>query len=244
MSYQSEVLADNPAAYFRLNDVIATGIMVDSAAVPHNGTVSGVTSVAGLIPTDSANNAYSSNNSGHGSFGNAAWNPKGAFSIECWASLTSTTSMPVDISTNTPNGNQDITLTFDNSTHVASLAVWNGSTTKTVSTGTVLPTGGQAFYWVTTFDGVSSVIHYLNAVSVGTGSLDPYGPGAIGGLVMGTFFFGISNNYKGVLDELALYTTALSPSRIAAHYAAAFPPILGGQYTGGRLQLSMQGWVQ
>ncbi len=98
MSYASEILADNPALYLKLNEATGTGTAVDSSAAALPITSSGVTFGAeSLVPSDSSSS---------GSFAGAAYlsagNPtvlqlSGSFSLTsvlklfAWPTLTNST---------------------------------------------------------------------------------------------------------------------------------------------------------
>jgi hypothetical protein len=99
---------------------------------------------------------------------------------------------------------------------------WSGSTTST-QTGSVVVNDGVKHYVVMTQDGTKSHI-YVDGVEDGTGLAWSSSPntGTLFDHViaarsnMGSF----TNFFDGTLDEAAVYPTALSAARVAAHYAA------------------------
>jgi hypothetical protein len=82
--------------------------------------------------------------------------------------------------------------------------------------------GGCWHQIVVTCDGpLGTVSFYVDGALAGTQAATNYTLPAIKqNIVGGTFFFGASGNYGGLLDELALYHAVLGAGRVAAHYAA------------------------
>ena len=52
-----------------------------------------------------------------------------------------------------------------------------------------------------------------------------------GDWAIGSIGNGWANNYTGLVDEVAIYSTALTPAKIAAHYAAATSAVVSGPLT-------------
>lgn len=77
---------------------------------------------------------------------------------------------------------------------------------------------------------------YLNGALVGTGGTPTSGdygssafPFRVGG---GGIFDASGNNFRGILDEVAVWDMALSPDQIAGHFAAAIGNVLPGDFDG------------
>lgn len=105
---------------------------------------------------------------------------------------------------------------------IPQLRVGNSSTETSVSGSTAIP----LHTWVhlaVTVDGSGNVTHYLNGAPNGTGSVasqaraDSGGQLGIGAQVAGSAF---AWPWNGLIDEPAIYPTALSATEIAARYAA------------------------
>lgn len=86
-------------------------------------------------------------------------------------------------------------------------------------TGPGVVTAGQAYHWAFTYDGANVRI-YQNGVQVAIAALT----GAVGynaiNASIGSWNNGSSDFFAGRIGEVALYNTVLSPTRLAAHYAA------------------------
>ncbi|MGH7951811.1 MAG: LamG-like jellyroll fold domain-containing protein, partial [Limisphaerales bacterium] len=110
------------------------------------------------------------------------------------------------------------------SANTFSITMRNGSGTSSTepkTTANYYP--GQWYHLVTTFDG-TNVAYYINGVqdylqnsSAATMAPNTWEPLTIGG---GRWTGGIHNQFLGAIDELAVYTNLLDPSRITAHYTA------------------------
>src|SRR6185295_14869585 len=84
---------------------------------------------------------------------------------------------------------------------------------------------------------------YTNGVLSASVSLDNAPPAYLNGSHLGAWFGLDQNLYRfldGDIDEVAVYATALSAARIAAHYQAAIPPFLIETPVGPQIQLD---WV-
>ena len=217
--YRATILEDNPVAYWRLGDVSGTTAVDEMGA--YNGTIVGSPALGqkGVIPGNGAidfigGTRYVSN----ASAGNFTSTP---FTIEMWVYARSFTSSSGDsmifskgrfnvggyYSTVTSNGKIDI-----NTNQVGG---WQFSSTS----------NGAAplntwLHVAVTFSGSTAKI-YVNAVDKTTTSgvhtqpatsADPF---TIGNHVTGSWTPSV------IIDEVAIYPTALSASRILAHYQAA-----------------------
>ncbi len=224
--YPSEVLADGPLAYYRLNESVTTptfDTIVNSgtlgAAV--NGIYSGSVThpVSGILP---ANGAASANGTILSVAYNAGLNPAGAFTIEAW------------LKPSVANGAGVLTCALA-SMHAASprtgwliyqsdtgwnFRMYNGvDTATTISiTGGGAPVAGNWYHLVVSFDGTTARM-YVNGVA---------GPSAAPAAFVqnSDSAFNIASRsdgafgWNGTADEVAFYPSALSASDAAAHNAA------------------------
>jgi len=240
VTYSSEVLADSPVAYWRLDDTSGTSA-VDSSGNARTGTYAGspTLSAVSLLPVgggtavsfDGVNDTLTVGD-------NAALNAADSgFTFECWVKLNTPTADKLYIlgdKTGTANANQQWSVYWDNRSTSGSplrLRTQNGyDATAPVPvdwSGTVardaLAAGGHlAVVWV----GSNTKI-YWNGVQVVSGT-------GLTGAVANTRSVYIANlngnsfYFDGKMDEVALYGTGLSAARVLAHYNAAGALIVTG----------------
>ncbi len=133
------------------------------------------------------------------------------FTVEAWIKLT------------TLSANHPIVVKGVNNAYrfyilsTGALALYKGPGTLSVTTATGLITSGSTFHCVATKSGATNKI-YVNGVDV-TGSVTNQtmvdnAEALFWGWDGGTTWL------DGVADEIAVYSTALSSVRVAAHYAA------------------------
>jgi trimeric autotransporter adhesin len=210
--YPSAVLADSPVAYWRLGESSTSDAMADEMGV-HNGTYSGGTlGVTGAITGDS-DTAYTPGASGYGSSAHAsALGLSFPFSIEFLFKHTLTTNVILV----EKNGNAGISVQRSGSNLLIMNLGGTGSGNR-VSTNSgwnngdwhhcvfvADPSGGGNKVYIDAIDDTGDDNNAAINTSVGSWLI---------GSRSGTF------GYEGTLDEVALYNYALSPARIAAHYA-------------------------
>lgn len=225
MTYVSEVLADSPALYWRLNETSPTTTAADTSGNANTGTITGATySVAGATPD--GDTALTLDATTGRVKGDAILNP-GIVTIEVWVFLTAWPAISGCVATwndNDSTGTSDKTLWID-ATGGARFYYYDGANTRlTPSPASKVPLNDWV-HLVGTMDGAVGHV-YQNAVEVtkvtgGTTTFTGYanarfsaGYSADGGVG------GIARLAAG-RDEVAVYTSALTPARIAAHYAAA-----------------------
>lgn len=225
-AYETAVLADSPAAYYRLNESSGS-TMSDDSGNSLNGTYagSGVTySATGATPTDS-DSAVTLNGSGGGaSVADASgFDPTSALTLEAWIKPTSFSGEPTVVAKTNSSIAQYGMWIYDTGGNPDGISMYVdiGGTDHYI---TVTNTGWKYNVWnqlVGTYDG-SHFRLYVNARMVGqqaqTGSISTL-----------TNSFGIGKeptswgdpSFTGGIDEVAVYDTALSAGRIAAHFQAS-----------------------
>src|SRR5205807_5731550 len=82
--------------------------------------------------------------------------------------------------------------------------------------GTVV--AGQTYHVVGTYDGTTRRL-YVNGAEVATGALTGAATATTNPLYMASWNGG-AEVLKGTIDEVAVYSTALTAARVSAHYAA------------------------
>jgi hypothetical protein len=225
VTYASEVLADTPLGYWRLDD--ASGTFTDSSGNSRYGLKTGIvtysqppaTTTIGGTSCTFPGTAYAQSS--------ASWlNALTALSVEGWVKFTSTAIITImgrdggsgsfrqlDFRANA--GKIELVLWVSSATMLtlASPLTYNdGAWHHVVGTYVNAPSGNNMFVYV---DGAQ-----VNAMANPTNLTQSPSTD--------NFFLAARavslTPWVGSLDELAIYNTALSSARVAAHYAAAVPP--------------------
>jgi hypothetical protein len=225
--YRLVVLQDNPLAYYRLGDGVGAVTAADSsgrANATAASVIGGVTfGVAGAIVNDANTAASFDGTSGYITLPSAFTNNVTSFSLECWLKLTNNTfaSYPCIAANDFPNTSHNgfqLIVAPSTDGKSAYFTIGNGSAAFSASFGAGVLNASVWYHIVTTYDGTALKI-YLNGALVGSSAANG---------VIGTAANNISiARYPGdtgflpaTLDEVALYTAALSPARVLAHYQA------------------------
>lgn len=248
MTYQSEVLADNPSVYLRLNEAAGpVGCSVGSGVTGTAGA--GVTfSQPGLLDGNADPCVRLTGTSGTITLAGAAvLHPAGAFSIECIFTM-------VDM----PGTHQRVIGSYNGTTHRYSLLLtgvtkqqwrllWEvganagGSTIWTLRSSRLMR-AGERYHVVLTYGGVGSDGGHTFRLFI-NGELDQeqsfWGTLLIGtteSVLLGTSRTNLNGPSDLYLDEVAYYPAALSVARVAVHaaetgytprYGAAYPTATG-----------------
>lgn len=236
MSYSSEVLADAPLAYYRLGETSGT-TMVDSSGNGRNGTYVGTPALgsAGLLAGDADTAVDFDGVDDHGAVADAAWMDVNAFTAEAVFRADSTTGDRAILThTDWSASNFDNTTNPGRSWHLivqggqinvglnfsAGSAIYHD-----LKVGPVLAVG-TTYHVALTWDGNIARL-YLTGVEVWNSGTTFNGrtlrfanqPLKVGA---STGFNGSHLGlFDGRIDEAAVYGTALSAARIAAHYNAS-----------------------
>lgn len=226
-SYKDTVLADQPLAYYRLEEAAGAGTLEDSSATAayagtYNYTEDGLYPTLEL-PGIEVNSGYFKSKNGSGSSAEVPYaaelNPAANFSAEVWV--------------------RALSFGEDSRCPFGSFGGWDGGapgwffyqlgTTGDSSPWVLVMKGGgiwlqaptsivknEWFYLAMTFDG-SNLKFYVNATLVASSTVTDYAPNpdrplTIGGSKAGDWGF------DGNVDEAAFYGTVLSPEQIAQHF--------------------------
>lgn len=221
-TYQSDILSDNPLAYWRLGESSGATQAVDTSGHGYTATYSGgiTFGAPGAIANDT-NTAISS--AGTGKVASPAFSTVTNFTIEGWTYLTDPT---WNSGANYNNalygkyGNLRL-LIRPGASNTSAYAlgyfgVWlNGTEYSIQPVNKTLTNTNQWVHWVVVRNG-STLTVYRNGVQVGQRTdLPATATANITGsvLVTDTAYY-----LKGSVDEVALYNYALSATRIQAHY--------------------------
>ncbi len=233
-SYAQTILADNPLAYYRLEEQPGEGTAVDSSSTgAYAGTY--VYSLDGLYPKMGqagieTNSVYFRSYTDDAGTAETSYveipyaeqlNPKGAFSAECWVRAMSAS----DTATRAPFGSFEGWVTDNPGWFFYQTA--NSGTANPSCWAWVMKGGGiwiqagaikmgQWYHLAASFDG-SKVSFYVDGALIGTSDVPNYTPTTtksayIGAIPPGGWLF------DGYIDEAAIYGTALSAEQIQHHY--------------------------
>lgn len=229
--YSAEVLADSPIGYWRLDETSGT-LLADSSGNGRHGTYIGNPSLGnpGAVAGGTAPLLVNNGGNGTGQYGvvphHASLDPSGAFTLECWVNPVSYQSQ------------SGLIYKFSNGTRawdwkmvgggVNSIIIQINDTTAgpTASCSTEAPLGVWT-HLVVVFTPNTNVRFYVNGIFTNQVS---YPHSMFAGTSEVRLGFGWSPTapsaygLNGFIDECAIYPSALSADRIAAHYAARNAP--------------------
>lgn len=222
--YAAEVLADNPLAYYRHGEAAGTTLVDASGNARHGSYLNGpVLGAAGLLTADANTAATYDGVNDRAVVPYAAWmqGPFNAFTVEAWvkpSAIDSGTDLLVDRTNlgGLADGNYQFYLKrITGSTYGVLMRI--GGVQRDLTTAPAgLAAVGQRAHVVGVYDGAALRL-YVNGVQVA--SLAATGTLANGGTLPLTIASSQSANaFPGVVDEVAVYGTALSAERILAHY--------------------------
>jgi hypothetical protein len=214
-TYRDEVMADAPAAYWRLGESSGT-TMVDETGV-NNGTYTGVTlGQAGALPFEANAAAGFNGTSARASVPDSvSLRRSGAVTVEAWIKRTKSAQYQVVLGK--PGHGQskleNYALWINTSNRVQAF-FGNGNTYVTV-TSVVLDTNWH--HIVATYDNATARLYLdgaQNAQATSTVQLTPNNKNVdVARSSTNSYYFG------GTLDEVAVYPTVLSAARVQAHFA-------------------------
>jgi large repetitive protein len=225
VSYSAEVLADSPALYWKLDETSGTSA-TDSSGNSRTGTYGTATSGGTSLLGDGSGHSVALTESGsqHVTIASAAWMDVNSITVECLANLSS----------GTDGGNGDAIMSryggggfnwllWRNTTGHWAVQIRNNSGTAYNVAAAASVTLNTTYHLAFTFDG-SNVVLYVNGSNVGSTAVTGTVQTGTEQLSVGWYSSSAATTPGGKVDEAAVYSTALSSSRISAHYSAAFPP--------------------
>lgn len=215
-TYREEVLADAPVGYWRLGEASGT-VAKDSSGNGRDGTyVGGVTLGAAGAVGDGNTAARFDGITGYVDLGDVAALKPAQVTVEVWYRSTDTDGMLVACPP-TPYG-YDIWVTVGSG---LPRFEFDGALAAVTSiTGPTSVSDGLWHHIVGTYDGAFARL-YVDGVQVNS---QAYNGGAleyaVGAVRINDRVGDVAYRVDGPIDEVAIYPTALSAARIAAHYAA------------------------
>jgi hypothetical protein len=227
--YRDAVLSDNPTGYWRLGESTGT-VAVDSSGNGRTGVYSGSPTLGAtsLVATDPNTAVTFDASNDEVSCGTFSLSGAGA-TIEAiikWSGIGNQTIFGFQA-----NPYETNSFWVDlNSNHIRVIA-GDVSAVGRIATSSTTITSGTMYHVAGVYDGANALLRvYVNGAQVGTVACSA----AV--IASGAFYIGrttVSGGFwGGTIDEVACYTTALSASRIAAHYLAitsagvSVPPVL------------------
>lgn len=219
--YYGLVLGSKPKAYYRMNEISGTTLN-DTSPNALNGSISaaGVTySQAGTIAGD-ANHALLFNGTTGDASGPAGLSPAGwsAITVECWVNLSNTTyaGSPSFVAQDNPQ-TTNVGFKLQVNANGTRNTVWwigNGTTHASANAGNTMA-AATWYHIVGTWDGAIMRL-YINGAQVQTATIS----GTIGTSAgnVGIAWDGTGSFLPGLLDEVAIYNSVLSPTTILEHY--------------------------
>ncbi len=217
-NYRSTVLADHPAAYWRLGEAAPAATANDESGHVHVGTYGGavVFSVPGAIVGDSNPAVHLDGTTAFVSCGSIFQFPGSAsFSLEAWVRpMDNGGVVSVILAQNAdPDG---YALSVMPATAFASFARQASGRVDLVQ-GPAL-TSSSYTYLVATYDGTVEQLFVNGAVQapVPSGAI----LGASSSFFIGTDALSTADRFKGDVDEAAVYDYALTAAQVLAHYKA------------------------
>ncbi len=220
--YPLEVLADSPLMYWRLGEQAGT-VAMDSSGHVRNGTYVNSGSITFGVPgylSGDSNTAVSFASADSVEIAHDTWMDTSNFTLELFVQCTSLSGNRMIASMYSGNNTSSrFNIYTNNATDIAARLVsgTTGTDFATVGAGIVINT---PYHFAITYDG-ALVKMFTNGVERSSTS---YSSVINAGTLKMEFANGLYNDLLGRLDEIAYYGTALSPARIAAHYAASQPP--------------------
>lgn len=224
-AYRDEVLVDSPYWLYRMADANGSTTATDASANNNDGTYEGVPTID-LPGGPTAGKVMLQTNSGHRILGTALPGSLTTMTLECWVRLTQNTGETYLIASDPGSGTRNFFWRVEADGRPQIATINNGVTF--VKADTAVNDGG----W-----------HHLAAVCDGTeirlyldGVLDATPVAKSGNFTNATqipIYVGFrgtaasgGDGGSGQFAEAAVYTTALTAARIAAHHGAADPVAL------------------
>jgi RHS repeat-associated protein len=223
--YAKAVLADNPKAYWRMDDT--NTVLADFSGNGLNGTynASGVTKNSpGGLPNDPDKAVSLNGTAGYATAPSGFADFTGGLTIEAWVNPTSNANFGrvVDLG-NGASSDNIVFYRLGTSTDLG-LAVYRGSTAQFLNAPNALQLNTFQHIAVTlTSAGVATI--YRNGQAVATGPMH-----LPNNVTRTSNFIGKSNwagesLWSGKVDDVAVYDHAVTPESISAHYAQAQGPV-------------------
>jgi hypothetical protein len=222
-AYENTVLADSPSGYWRLGDTSGTTAAAKSGAVTGTYTNGPLLGIGGAVGDADTSVTFDGSND-YVSFGdNFDQTGTTSFSVECWVYPTAAATANYPVLVGKYTGTAGWNLYLESSAELIPNAVTferaaSGSDyAGSQNTSTALQLG-RWYHVVATYDG-STMKVYLNGVLQESIASSRSLANTAQAMTVG----GTGDPFAGRIDEVAIYGTALSLTRVQAHYNAGKP---------------------
>ncbi len=238
--YQSAVLSDGPLAYYRLAETSPSDVAKNSGSLGATGNGTYRHDNANQTTLHRVTGALAGNGNAAASFQssdgapvlvpyNAALNPGGAFTVEAWVKPTVTTddsAGPCPLFNRKSSGARQGWVFYQRSPGTGwNLRMYGNGVDGTVTLGLTggSYTVGEYVHLAATYNGTTAKL-YVNGAEVASGNPTAYQGNSVAALAVGAYsdLLGAGPAYQnpfiGQVDEVALYSSALSGAQILAHY--------------------------
>lgn len=228
LEYETTVLADTPVIFYRLGDVPGATVAVDSSGNSRHGQYNGTVTLgaAGAILTDADTSADLGARAGYVecSVAGTPITGTGSWSVEGW------------FKTNSPAVADDVLWDSRSAVNLSEADLRWGTTGvlhfgirddagNLISCDDTTSVDDSDWHHVVCVRSAANTIKlYRDGALVATGTAGGANPNLATQLGMRVASFALAGaaQFDGLADEFAVYSTALSASDVAAHYAAGF----------------------
>jgi PKD repeat protein len=221
VAYATTVQSDSPSGYWRLGELSGTSAADQTGAAP--GTIKGGVTLGtpGALVGDSDTAMTFDGGSGYASVANRAnLDPTGDLTVEAWVKPAVVGTVGGAI---VHKGGSTGNSVWQYRLSLTSAGKWRGTvfsgTTAFTVTDPGTPSTTQWTYLAVTRSG-SLLTLYVNGVSVATAPVSGATNSTTGLFAIGRTGSSATDYFNGAIDEVAFYPSALSSSRIYAHYTA------------------------
>lgn len=222
MTYSSEVLSDSPLAYYRLGESSGT-TMVDASGNSRDGShVATPTLGATSLLVGDSNTAVGYSSGKYSEVTSATWMDASPFTIEALIKPTGVSGTQTIASRYDGGDSGSFTVsswTLRLDGNKLACYIFAGTTFSAATQSTTL-SAGTTYHVAATYDGTTVTV-YVNGTSVGTATRTGMNSPVSRNLRIARSGNSATEPYTGTIDEVAYYGSALSSTRISAHYTAA-----------------------
>lgn len=229
-AYVKQVLTDGPYFFYRVDEASGS-TAADSSGNGRTGTYFAIGAYAqpGALPNNAGSSVLFNGNSARILGGGSAISNPTTFTLELWFKTTSSTGgklIGFGSSTGSNSSTYDRHIFMDTAGRIVYGAWPNGTVTKITTTAAY--NNGSWHYLALTatpHGNQQDSIMYIDGANVGsatttrTSSYSGYWQIGYGPLPTGTGY-PTNRNFIGTIDNIAVYQSALSSTRISAHYAS------------------------
>lgn len=218
--YRLNVSANNGDTYLSVAELVVSGVesrMLDSSGNGRHGVYEGpVASAPGLVVGDSDTAISLTTSISRGVVATATWMDSASITVEA---LVRPTGLVGGIVDRDAGGTRSWQWRFAAGGKIEHI-LWTTTTSVFVTTSSTALVAGKTYIIGWTFDG-AAIRLYLNGVQDAVATVGGTMKAANDRITVGR---GDQNSqYTGVIDEVAIYGSALSSARMLAHYNAALP---------------------